>query len=93
MAPDAFEGLLRALGLGGPEPRLLERVEAAARRNYFVVDQVLDLIDVFTFGASKVRVVGITHDQILDREREGRILERFTFPLERERVQRILGRR
>jgi hypothetical protein len=38
-------------------------------------------------------VVDITRDRILDREHEGRILERFTFPPERERVRSILARR
>ena len=93
MDPDAFDDLLQALGRGGPEGQLLERVRSAARRNYFVVEQVLDLLDAFTFGNSRVKVVEVTHERILDREHEGRILDRFTFPPERERVQRILTRR
>ncbi|GEJ58652.1 DUF4476 domain-containing protein [Anaeromyxobacter diazotrophicus] len=91
MDPDAFDGLLQSLGRG-PEVRQLERVRAAARRNYFLVNQVLDLLDAFTFGSSKLRVLELTRDRILDREHERRILERFSFPPERERARQLLAR-
>ncbi len=58
----------------------------------FTVDQVGQLIDLFTFSAEKVKVVELTQQRLIDRQNAFKLNSHFTFDADKKQVKAILGK-
>ena len=58
----------------------------------FTVDQVGQLIDLFSFSAEKVKVVELTQQRLIDRQNAFKLYSHFTFDGDKKQVKAILGK-
>jgi len=68
----------------------LNILRTAADENYFLVEQVEELLDLFTFEEDRLQVVRILNHNILDRENCYRLYSKFEFSDSKEFLNNIL---
>ena len=56
------------------------------------VDQVGQLVDLFSFSAEKVKVVELTNQRLIDRQNAFKLYSHFTFDGDKKQVKAILGK-
>ncbi len=56
------------------------------------VDQVGQLVDLFSFSAEKVKVVEISNPRLVDRQNSFKLYSHFTFDGDKKKVKAILGK-
>lgn len=71
-------------------PGKLDLVKTAARSNCLTVDQVGQILDLFTFGEHKVRAVAAFKPALVDPKNGFRLYDRFTFAADKKKVRAIL---
>jgi len=68
----------------------LNILRTAADENYFLVEQVEELLDLFAFEEDRLQAVRILNHNILDRENCYRLYSKFEFSDSKESLNRIL---
>ena len=68
----------------------LNILRTAADENYFLVEQVEELLDLFAFEEDRLQVVRILNHNMLDRENCYRLYSKFEFSDSKESLNRIL---
>lgn len=86
-----FSSLKSAIQKEGFGDDKLGVLRTAAPRAWFCVDQVGELIDLFSFGDEKLQALRLVKDRIVDRNNNFKILGRFTFSDEKEQAEAMLG--
>ncbi|MFZ1518198.1 MAG: DUF4476 domain-containing protein, partial [Ignavibacteriaceae bacterium] len=66
-------------------------ITIAADYHYFLVEQVLELVDLFIMSDSKIEVVKITYPNVIDKNNSHRIISAFTFSSDKEEVKKIIN--
>jgi hypothetical protein len=59
---------------------------------FFTVDQLGQLVDLFSFSDEKVEVVAIVKPRLVDPQNAFKLYSRFTFDDDKKRVKAILGK-
>jgi len=85
-----FRALKQAIESESFEKQQLNVLQSAARRAQFTVEQVGQLIDLFSFSSGKVKVVEITRPRIVDRENLYQLYSHFTFDSDKDKVKHLL---
>lgn len=85
-----LEGLIATLKKESFPDDRLRVLRTAAARSYFTVDQVLQILPVFSFEDDRLEAVRILWPRVLDRDQGHRIYEAFTFPDSKEELETIL---
>ncbi len=70
----------------------LRVVRQAARDSYFMVDHVLRILDLFSFGDDKLKALKMLAPRIYNPAQSFRVYEAFDFDSDRDRAAEILGR-
>jgi len=92
MRPDQFEGLMGAVNNEHFDENRLRVVGEAAMRNWFVVEQVRQLIDTCSFSEGKLKMLELTAPHLVDRRQDFQILQSFRFNDDKAKAQEILAR-
>jgi hypothetical protein len=69
----------------------LRVLESAAPTQYFLVPQVMKLLQKFSFGEDKLDAVRLLWPRVLDRENAYQLYGAFSFPVEKEQLKDIIG--
>lgn len=89
--PDAdFDALTAAVDEAGFGHEKLGVVESAAEQHVFSIEQVGKLVDLMGSSEEKVGVVERTRAKIVDRQNGFKLLEKFSFSAEKEKVRKLL---
>lgn len=86
-----FRALKAAIDAEAFEQQKLAVLSTACAGAFFVVAQVGQLVDAFTFSAGKVKVVELTKPRILDMANAFQLYSHFTFDADKTKVKKILG--
>ena len=86
-----FNGLLESVKSEGFDSDKIGIITIAADYHYFLVEQVLELVDLFVMSDSKIEVVKITYPNVIDRNNSHRLISAFTFSSDKEEVKKIIN--
>lgn len=93
MGAAPFQALLDSIAREDWARDRLGIVEMAARDNYFVVAQVLQILERFDFSNQKLQAVRAVKDRILDQQNNYLLYGAFSFSSEKEELGRLLASR
>lgn len=89
--PEAdFAALVEAVDAAGFGDEKLGVIETAAESHFFSIEQVGKLVDLVAMSSEKIGVVERTRSKIVDRQNSFKLLERFTFSSDKEKVRKLL---
>ncbi|MDP6931838.1 MAG: DUF4476 domain-containing protein [Myxococcota bacterium] len=87
----SFAALCQAVDTEAFSDDKLRVVEQASTTRYFTVDQLLDLLPLFSFGDDKVEVTVLLYPRLVDPDDFHRVYAAFSFDSEKEELQRRLN--
>ena len=67
-------------------------VRIAAKSNYFTINQLIRLVDAFSFSEDKINVVRIVYPKIVDKDNAHNLLNAFTYSEDKQEVEKIINR-
>lgn len=89
--PDAdFEALLEAVKAASFSAEKIGVITTAAKNFLFSVNQVGQLVDALTFSPDKIKAVELTRGRLVDPQNAFKLLGKFTFSADKEKVQKLL---
>ncbi|MDP2365983.1 MAG: DUF4476 domain-containing protein [Ignavibacteria bacterium] len=88
--PD-FAGLVESIKNESFEEDKIGVVSIASKYHFFLVDQVLQLIDLYPFSGSKIEVIKLTYPNVLDKNNSHRLISAFTFSSDKEEAKKIIN--
>ncbi|MDT3694921.1 MAG: DUF4476 domain-containing protein [Ignavibacterium sp.] len=86
-----FNGLIESVKNEGFDSDRLNVISIAADYHYFLVEQVLQLMDLFVMSDSKLEVVKMTYPNVIDKNNNFRLISAFTFSSDKEEVKKIIS--
>ena len=89
MAGDRFARLVEAIRAESFSQQQLAVLQTAAAHEYFTVDQVGRLVDLYSFPRDKVEAVKLTRPHVLDPENGYTLSSHFDFNNDKQTVQRM----
>ena len=92
MAEGPFRALIAAVRNQSFSDSQLSVIQQAATRNYFRVGQVVDLIELVAFSASKLRVLELGAPRVVDPENAFAVYDAFAFSADKAQARQILRR-
>jgi hypothetical protein len=92
MGDGLFRELIKAISAEGFSAGQISVIEGAARDNYFVIDQLRQVIQTMSFSSDKLRATEIIAPRILDRENAFSLYSAFDFDTDRDKVRTIFQR-
>ena len=92
MEEGSFRSLIAAVRNQSFSDSQLAVIQQAATRNYFRVGQVVDLIELVAFSASKLRVLELGAPRVVDPENAFAVYDAFAFSADKAQARQILRR-
>ncbi|MBI5545183.1 MAG: DUF4476 domain-containing protein [Deltaproteobacteria bacterium] len=86
-----FNALKEAIKAESFENKKTDVLSTAASSNYFSVDQVGDLIDLFQFSPGKLKALELCKARIVDSKNAFQVYSHFTFEADKKKAKQILG--
>ena len=86
-----LQNLIRAVNKESFGDAKLRVVESAAPTQYFLVPQVMKILQRFSFGEDKLNAVRLLWPRVLDRENAFQLYQAFTFQGEKDQLRQIIG--
>jgi len=86
-----FNGLIESVKSEGFDSDKLSVISIASDYHYFLVEQVLDLMDLFVMSDSKLEVIKMTYPNIIDKNNNFRLISAFTFSTDKDEVKKIIS--
>lgn len=69
----------------------LSVISIAAKYHFFLVEQVLQLIDLYPYSDSKIEIIKYTYPNIIDKNNSHRLINAFTFSSDKDKVSEIIN--
>jgi len=69
----------------------LSIIRIAVRKNYFNIDQLVNLLDLFSFADDKISCVRIVYPKIVDKDNAHNLLNAFTYSDDKKKVEKIIN--
>ena len=88
---DQLQNLSKAVARESFGDGKLRVLEAAAGSQYFLVPQVLKLLQRFTFAEDRLNAMRVLWPRVLDRENAYQLYGAFTFANEKDELRKIIG--
>ena len=92
MTESQFNRLLQNVKNEGFADDQASVVRVAAQSQFFTVNQLIRLLNVFTFASDKIEIVRIVYPRIVDKENAHNLLGAFTYSSDKKAVEQIIGR-
>ena len=92
MSEERFAALRDAMAAESFTSGRLRVLEDAARDNYFLVEQLRQVVDGLDFPSDRMRVVEILAPRVLDRQNAYTLYSAFTFESEKDQVRALFER-
>ena len=91
MSAEAFVNLRAAISSETFSDNKLAVLGVAASHAFFSVQQLCEVVDLFTFSSDKLAAVRLVHHRLVDRENGFLLSQRFTFASDKQEVLTILA--
>ncbi len=91
MSDAEFSSLLNSVKNESFESDMLSIVQISAKYNFFTVNQVIRLINLFSFSSGKIEVVKMVYPNVIDRYNSHQIINAFTYSSDKEKVRQIIA--
>jgi hypothetical protein len=91
ISENQLQGLIQAINRESFGDGKLRVLQSAAPTQYFLVPQVMKLLQRFSFGEDKLNAVRVLWPRVLDRENAYQLYQAFSFPSEKEQLRQIIG--
>ena len=92
MSNSDFQSLLSSVKNEGFADDQLKIVRISAKSRYFSINQLIELIDIFSFADDKVECVKLVYPKIVDKDNSHSLLGAFTYSSDKEEVEQIINR-
>jgi hypothetical protein len=86
-----FSSLLNIIKNESFESDKISVVQISTQYNYYTVDQVIRLIELFSFSMGKIEVIQITYPNVVDKYNSHQIINAFTYSVDKEKVRQIIS--
>jgi hypothetical protein len=67
-------------------------VRIAANSKYFTIDQLVRLLELFSFSDDKINIVRIVYPRVVDKDNAHNLLGAFTYSDDKKKVEQIINR-
>jgi hypothetical protein len=91
IAEDQLQNLIRAIGKEPFGDGKLRVLELAAPSQYFLVPQVLRILQKFSFSQDKLNAVRVLWPRVLDRQNAYQLNQAFTYSADKEQLRQIIS--
>lgn len=86
-----FSSLLNSVKNESFESDMISVVQISSQYNYYTVDQVIRLIDLFSFSIGKIEVIKMTYPNVVDKYNSHQIINAFNYSADKEKVRQIIS--
>jgi|WetSurMetagenome_2_1015567.scaffolds.fasta_scaffold28737_1 hypothetical protein len=86
-----FAALVESIKNEGFEEDKLSVISIAAKYHFFLVEQILQLIDILPFSGSKIETIKYTYPNIIDKNNSHRLINAFSFSSDKDKVREIIN--
>ncbi|HCY74556.1 MAG TPA: hypothetical protein DHV28_01425 [Ignavibacteriales bacterium] len=90
ISSEDFIGLLQSIQNESFAEDKLGVVSIASKYHYFLVDQVLRIIDEFSFSSNKIEIIKLVYPNVIDKENSHKLISAFTFSSDKDKVREII---
>jgi hypothetical protein len=87
-----FSSLLASIKNESFQENQLSIVQISSRYNYYTVNQVVRVIELFTFSEGKLKALEYMYPNVVDRYNSHQIIKAFTYSSDKVKAQEIISR-
>ena len=91
ISEEEFNGLISSIKNESFQENQLSIVQISARYNYFTVNQVVEVIDLFSFSDGKLNALEYMYPNVIDKFDSHLIIKAFTYSSDKEKAQEIIN--
>ena len=91
ISQEEFNGLINSIKDESFQENQLSIVQISARYNYFTVNQVIQVIDLFSFSDGKLTALEYMYPNVLDKFNFHQMINTFTYSSDKEKAQEIIN--
>jgi hypothetical protein len=92
ISEEEFSGLVNSIKNESFQENQLSVVQISARYNYFTVNQVVKLIDLFSFSDGKLKALEYLYPNVVDKFNSHQIVNALTYSSDKEKATDIINR-
>jgi len=92
ISQEEFNGLINSIKDESFQENQLSIVQISARYNYFTVNQVIQVIDLFSFSDGKLTALEYLYPHVVDKFNSHQIVNAFTYSSDKEKATDIINR-
>ena len=92
ISEEEFSSLANSIKNESFQENQLSVVQISARYNYFTVNQVVNVIDLFSFSDGKLKALEYLYPNVVDKYNSHQIIKAFTYSSDKEKAQEIINR-
>jgi hypothetical protein len=92
ISEEEFTGLIESIKNESFQENQLSIVQISARYNYFTVNQVVRVIELFSFSDGKLKSLEYLYPNVVDKFNSHQIINSFTYSSDKEKATEIINR-
>jgi hypothetical protein len=92
ISEEEFAGLVESIKNESFQENQLSIVQITSRYNYFTVDQVVRVIELFSFSDGKLKALEYLYPNVVDKFNSHQIINSFTYSSDKEKATEIINR-
>lgn len=92
ISEEEFAGLMESVKNESFQENQLSIVQISSRYNYFTVDQVVRVIELFSFSDGKLKALEYLYPNVVDKFNSHQIINSFTYSSDKEKATEIINR-
>ena len=92
ISEEEFSGLVESIKNESFQENQLSIVQISARYNFFTVDQVIRVIELFSFSDGKLKALEYLYPNVVDKFNSHQIINSFTYSSDKEKATEIINR-
>jgi hypothetical protein len=92
ISEEEFAGLVESIKNESFQENQLSIVQISSRYNYFTVDQVVRVIELFSFSDGKLKALEYLYPNVVDKFNSHQIINSFTYSSDKEQATEIINR-
>jgi len=92
ISEEEFSGLVESIKNESFQENQLSIVQISSRYNYFTVNQVIRVIELFSFSDGKLTALEYLYPNVVDKFNSHQIINAFTYSSDKEKAQEIINK-
>ena len=92
ISDNEFNQLIESIRNESFEENQISVVEISSQYNFFIVNQVIAVINEFTYSSGKLKALELLYPNVIDPENSHLIIKAFTYSSDKEKAKEIINR-